>query len=79
MSLQSAENYKDFMVTFQENKKYNPATRSIMARCSSEYAAKMLIAQQFGSIKQGKDIKTMLLPEVSESKIKILNVKEVKI
>ena len=78
VSFQSAERYKTWDVTFQEVKKYNPITRTVQVESPTEYSAKLLVGSMFGSLKKGKDIKTMLLPEVSEKKIKILKIKEVK-
>jgi hypothetical protein len=63
---------KEYNVTFKENKKYNPATRTIKVKAEFGHAAALLVADEYDSInyKEG-------FPKPSNKKITILDVKEI--
>lgn len=65
-------NYNTYEVTFSENKKYRPATRTVVIHGLNEYHARMLCVQEFGSFK------TLVRPPEPSNKIKILSVVEIK-
>lgn len=65
-------NYNTYEVTFSENKKYRPATRTVVIHGLNEYHARMLCVQEFGSFK------ALVRPPEPSNKIKIIDVIEVK-
>ncbi len=65
-------NFNTYEVTFQENKKYKPATRTITVHATNSYHAEILTHQEFGSFK------TLVRPPEPSNKIKILSVVELK-
>jgi hypothetical protein len=65
---------KKFNVTFTENKRYNPATRTIMVEANNELHATNLIHSQFGSFRYDKK----LMMSIPTDKIGINKVEETK-
>jgi ribosomal protein L20A (L18A) len=65
---------KKFNVTFTENKRYNPMTRTIMVEANDELHATNLIHSQFGSFKWDKK----LMMSVPSKKINIVKTEEIK-
>lgn len=65
---------KKFNVTFTENKKYNPMTRTIMVEANDEFHATNLIHSEFGSFHWDKK----LMRNIPSKKIGINKVEEVK-
>jgi hypothetical protein len=43
---------KKFNITFTENKKYNPATRTVMVETSDSLNARQLVYNEFGNEKK---------------------------
>lgn len=68
-------NTKKFNVTFTENTKYNPFTRTVTVEAMDEFHARRLIASQFDSFKFDK---TLRIKVPTGKKITIDKVKEVK-
>lgn len=67
--------YKHFKVTFVEQKKYYPATRTVEVLADDELHARRLVAEEFDTFTFNKKLR-MRVP--SEKRIKIKKVKEVK-
>ena len=68
-------NLKKFNVTFQENKRYNPMTRTVMVETDSAVSAKNVVSSEFDTFTYKKEI-MMSVP--SGKRITITNVEEVK-
>lgn len=66
---------KRYNVTFQENKKYNPATRTVEVRAESEFQAINLFTSQFDSFK--RDAKFGFGVPTGK-KVKLIEIKEIK-
>lgn len=43
-------NYNKYEVTFTENKKYNPVTRTVLVHAFNEYQAEIMVHMEFGSV-----------------------------
>jgi len=49
-------NEKKFLFTFTENKKYNPATRTVEVYATDEMTARRVFASEFDSFTFNKDL-----------------------
>lgn len=73
--LDKYSNYKRFAVTFTEQKKYNPVTRTVELAANDELHARNLISGEFDTYTFNKELR-MEIP--SGKRIKIDKVKELK-
>lgn len=66
---------KKFNVTFTENKKYHPTTRTVMVEANDENHARELVYSEFGSFRFDRDLRVTV---TSNTKIIVNKIKEVK-
>jgi len=66
-------NREKFDVTFKENKKYNPITRTIRVHAIDENHAKLLVQDEFDTFKRNE----FFIPVPTEKRISISEVKKV--